>query len=550
MNLSVPKKTGTYADTLHAVGLADLVRELCKEVPEIVDKGSEFQITIQEWTPGKWSAPLPGYPYVWDSKKETKPPSGEVLDYRKEVEKRDSMREVSKQKIKDKAPKQIKSRMQEQGMDLPENPKPELGLVAILASMRKGWEGDRQLYRWLTEDRARALAWTKHKLNLDGCVVKDPKWSNTQFLNPVTGKGVHSPKTVARAPNAINPELSDPFEDWLKLRGSFDAMLAYREADDFKLFVVEPAQATPTVIKDLVNELRMLNLWGGVRLDIHAVLRCTAELVRHSDVMPQGSIPLRGRTPRKIIAGLRQAYFKSLGTAAALMNNALFPLPDWFAIDTADDGYAMLDIINELIGSNDQSGCLASLQESHSDECAILQQCRNWLGSGTLHDFLLFQASFAVHLMQRRTHREWARPFSTHNLTFLLSKGYDMNKIVTNPGFLSVARAIRNATIYSVGDNAPVQVSTRFGLAQQWKQKLRSGKAEFIAGVADFIQQYNWEVINRFKRKYHVVDTTDLDQLTQLMEEYDAEIVGLLLLAYGYAQGPKTEARVSTQGVN
>ena len=124
-----------------------------------------------------------------------------------------------------------------------------------------------------------------------------------------------------------------------------------------------------------------------------------------------------------------------------------------------------------------------------------------------------------------------------------------MNDIVTNPGFLSIARAIRNATIYSVGDRA-VEISTRFGLAQEWKQKLRSGKAEFVAAVADFVQQYNWEVINRLGRKYHVVGTKDLDELSRLIESKPVETVGLLLLAYGYAQAPKTEAKLTTEGGN
>src|SRR5882762_2576863 len=100
----------------------------------------------------------------------------------------------------------------------------------------------------------------------------------------------------------------------------------------------------------------------------------------------------------------------------------------------------MVDIIEELIGAEGHSGCLDTLQENHSDECSTLQQCRDWLGSGGLHDLLPFHASFAVHLMQRRSSRKRPRPFSIETLTFLLSKGYHMNSIVSNPGFLSIAR--------------------------------------------------------------------------------------------------------------
>src|SRR5947209_4840776 len=376
---------------------------------------------------------------------------------------------------KGKTRKQLANQMQQQDVAKPDEPKPELVIASILASMRKGWSGDRQLYRWLTEDPVRALAWTKFRLNIDSKPVADPKWSNTQFLNPITGKGVHSPKTVAKSANAINSELIDPFEDWLKLRASFKAMLAYREGDDFKFFVVEPSNVAHEPIQRVIAEVRTLPIWGGVKLDILAVLRATEILIQHSDLMPQGSIPLKGKSVAKVIAGLWQAYFKSLGTAAALMNNALLPFPDWFELQTSDDALQMLALIKEFIGSADQPGCLNSLDIKHSDDGAVLQKFRDWLNSGDVSDFLWFHAAFIIHLMQRRARGEWARPFSMEKLTFLFSRGYNMTEIVTNPGFLSLARAIRNATIYSLGEKS-VDVATRFGLAQIWKQKIKGGK--------------------------------------------------------------------------
>src|SRR5579863_533107 len=195
MNASVPKKTGTYADTLQAIGLADLLNELCGEVPDIVDQGPAFRICTSKDATENWRAPLPGYPYIWDSKQESKPPAGNFLDYRAEIQKRDAVRAALKTNAK--ARREIREELQEQGMDSLEPPRPELGVATILASMRRGWDGDRQLYRWLSEDRSRALRWAKHKLGLDDSELPDPNWSNTQFLNPITGKGVHSPKTVA-----------------------------------------------------------------------------------------------------------------------------------------------------------------------------------------------------------------------------------------------------------------------------------------------------------------------------------------------------------------
>ncbi|HLJ28574.1 MAG TPA: hypothetical protein VKY85_17840 [Candidatus Angelobacter sp.] len=550
MEITIPKKTGTYADALHAIGASDLLHELCGELPQIIDQGSEFKVVVAEKrSPQRWPSPSPGYPYIWDSQKEQKPPTGDVLDYRAEIDRRNAMREFSKQATKGKTRKQVAAQMQQHDVEKPAGPKPELVIASMLASMRKGWSGDRQLYRWLTEDPSRALAWTKFRLNVASDRVPDPSWSNTQFLNPITGKGVHSAKTVAKAANAINSELVDPFEDWLRLRACFKAMLAYRDGDDFKFFVIEPTDIAHTAIERVIAKVRDLSLWGGVRLDILAVLRATETLIGHSEFMPQGSIPIKGKSPRKVIAGFCQAYFKSLGTAAALMNNALLPFPDWFDLHTSNDALQMLMLIKEFIGSQDHPGCLNSLDEKHSDDGAILQQFRNWLNSGELVDFLSFTVAFALHLMQRRARQEWARPFSTENLTFLLSRGYNMNEIVSNPGFLSIARAVRNATIYSVGDGS-VDIETRFGLAQKWKQKLKGGDSEFLGAVGEFIQDYNWEVIHRRNRKYHVISTTDLDQLAQLIQGHGAETVGLLLLAYGYAQAPKAEPKVSAQGAD
>jgi hypothetical protein len=550
MEIKISQKTGTYADALHAIGAADLLYELCQDLPQIIDEGVAFRVLVSEKRPPvKWEPPNPGYPYIWDSKTEEEAPAGDVLDYRAEVEKRNAIRELSKHAVKAKARKQLAAQIQRQDVERPPEPKAELAIASMLASMRKGWSGDRQLYRWLTESPSRTLAWTKFRLNLASERVADPPWSNTQFLNPITGKGVHSAKTVAKSANAINSALIDPFEDWLKLRACFKAMLAYREGDDFKFFVVQPSHIANTAIERVVAAVREMNLWGGVRLDILAILRATETLIAYSDLHPQGSIAIRGKSPQKVVAGLWQAYFKSLGTAAALMNNALFPLPDWFELQTPDDATKMVALIHEFIGARDRAGCLSSLDVKHSDDGAILQQFRTWLNSGELSDFLSFDASFAVHLIQRRTRQEWARPLSTENLTFLFSKGYNMTDVVSNPGFLSIARAIRNATIYSVGERS-VDIDTRFGLAQKWKQKLKGGAPEFLGAVGEFVQEYNWEVINRRNRKYHVVSTTDLDQLAHLVQEHGVETVGLLLLAYGYAQAPKTEAKVAAQGAD
>jgi hypothetical protein len=394
------------------------------------------------------------------------------------------------------------------------------------------------------------MVWIRQQLEIAVSTTQHPDISNTQLLNPISGKGISAPKTEWRSPGSIPGALIEPFAEWMKLRGLWAGMLLFRVDDDFKFFVIEPTAISPGALKIVRNELDGLRLWGGVKLDIEATLRCTEILIRRSDALQAGDgarISLRRLTPRKVIGGLRQAFFKSLGTAAALMNDAMLPLPDWFAIETREDAGDYLEIIVESIGTQDggtrTAGCLGSLDEKHSDDGRTLQQYRQWLLTGELNELLEFHHQFAVHQMRRLAGDEWVKGFSAALLDTILIKSYSkkdpmIKEIIQDEGFKSLARAIRNSTVYAIRlENREVH----FGLAQRWKQKIKAGNKEFASELGEFVQSQNWEVVNRLKGKGHVVETTDLDSVLDLVERHGAELVGSLLLAYGYARAPKVE---------
>ncbi|HLI47383.1 MAG TPA: hypothetical protein VKV18_01660 [Chthonomonas sp.] len=546
MQITVEKRTGTYADALEAIGWASLLAELGFEAHgvRIVDKGPYFMIeTKTDIPPDKWQAPDVGYPYIWECGKEPKPPCNWILDYQKEKDKRQAY-----QKARERSGRKSVVAQQLGGED-PSKPVPELELAIFLANMRKGWKSDKELAKWISQDRQRALEWVKVNLKIPGASVPNelPKITNSQMLNPISGKGIHVAKTQWKAPAAINETLIDGFAEWMKLRGLFRAMLPFRNRNDFKFFVIEPADISIADLESVRAELSNMNLWGGIRLDIHATLRCAEVLIMHLDRL-QSSIPrqrwMQRMTPRSIITGLRQAYFMSLGQAAALMNEALFPLPDWFNIKEKSDADAYLEIIGEAIGrpgDPNSKGCLSSLKEDNSDEGRILQQYRQWLLTGDLFELLEFHYQFAVHGMQK----EAVKKFSTQNLTMLITKSYSeeypmLKEIVENSGFQSVARAIRNCTIYARSlDNREV----RFGLAQQLKQKIKGGNNEFAAALSEFVQDQNWEVQHKLNGKGHMVSVADLNAVLSLIDKHGAELVGSLLLAYGYAQAEKVSGR-------
>lgn len=553
MEHAITKKTGTYADALEAIGLATLLEEIGYRRVTISDTGTEFCLrTANEVPPDDWSPPQPGYPYIWQRSKEAKPPFQWLVDYEDGKAKSEVWKKF--QQVQRKSRGATKAKLENQAIEAPPQPPREYKTAAILASMRKGWDGDRDLAAWLHDHAGEVLGWIRENLEGRSRSSERPGMSNTQILNPISGKGISASKTEWRAPGSIPSALIDPFAEWMKLRGLWAGMLPFRTDEDFKFFVIEPAMITPGGLRTVRDSMDALNLWGGVRLDIESTFRCVEILIQHSDVVRPDdttAISLRRLTPRKVIAGLRQAYFKSLGSAAALMNDALLPLPDWFALDTQDDANDYLEIIAEAIGSVEGSkrtvGCLGSLEEKHSDDGEILQQYRRWLLTGELPDLLEFHHKFAVHLMHRLSRNEWAKQFSTSVLDTLLVKGYArkepmLKAIIENKGFKSIARAIRNTTVYAIGlENREV----RFGLAQKWKQKIRAGNNEFAAELGEFVQAQNWEVVHQLKGNGHIVETADLDAVLGLIEEYGAELVGSLLLAYGYARAPKVEGSQS-----
>lgn len=538
----VPKGTGTYADSLMAIGTSGLLEEVTGTQTKIRDVGTYFQVECSDVTHDQWRPPSPGFYYIWRKSKENEKPLGQlVLNYEEEKSRAD----INKKSGGKKKKKSVNKALEEQGLQQIEAVHREYRPAAILESMRKGWSSDKDIYQWVIKNPADALKWVLSELGLKQSEGINPtEVSNSQFFNPASGKGIHSSKTRYKSPGAISDEVVGPFAEWMKYRGAYNAMLPYRNGDDFKLFVIEPAEIGPTALSILRESLLDLNLWGGIRLDIEAVLRLAENLIMHSDVAQEtlGKISLRGKRPAEVIRGLRQAYFKSMGTAAALMNDAFLPLPSWFSIENKEDTDAVLGIIYEHIGyyENGQrkQGCLGSLDETHSGDIPILQQYRKWLTTGGLSDLLDFFARFAVHIMERRVKDDWVKEFTTENLRILFERGYGMKEIVENPGFLSIARGIRNSTVYALSlKNRDVH----FGLAQEWKQKIKGGEKIFIPALCEFVQSQNWEVEHRLKGG-HSISKDDLDSAIGLIEKYGAELVGMLLLAYGYARAPKTES--------
>lgn len=547
--IEIPKTTGTYADSLRAIGTATLLEEISDTQTIIKDMGANFQIECSsDIVSEQLSPPSPGYYYIWrKSKEKGKPQGGLILDYEEEKSKADAIKKSGGKKKKETLDKALT----EQGLVGLENVHQEYRPATILESMRmgdgykNGWKSDRVVYKWIVQNSDKALTWIRSEVLKSQTFASPIEVNNSQFFNPASGKGIHAGKTRYKSPGAISNEVVEPFTEWMKYRGAYNAMLPFRNGDDFKIFVIEPSEIGPKALSTLRRRLLDLNLWGGIRLDIEAALRLTEELIMHSDVV-QGEIRLRGRKPSEVVKGLRQAFFKSMKPAAALMNDAFLPLPGWFCIKNSDDANAFLGIIEE------HRNCLYPLYEKppkkpnpFSGDVPILQQYRKWLTTSDKFDLLEFFAKYSVHGMEKRGEKEWVKEFSTENLNILFGRGYGMKDIIENTGFVNIANAIRNSTVSSF-ENVKSGwkgsgYETQFGMAQEWKQKIKGGKQAFIPALSDFVQKHNWEAVHKLKKSSPPISQEDLSGVLRLIDQYGVELIGMILLAYGYARASRTE---------
>ena len=154
MQYLVPKGTLTYADTLEAIGLASLLEEITGKQARLLDLDEGYAVegpALPEVE--SWPTLEPGYPFIYLPADGGKP-LGWVLDYVAEREKDQRRKDFFKTAGKKR--EQLLQTLREQGLDEPAPPVPEYKLALFLASMRRGWSSDKQLYRWLQSDRQRA----------------------------------------------------------------------------------------------------------------------------------------------------------------------------------------------------------------------------------------------------------------------------------------------------------------------------------------------------------------------------------------------------------
>ncbi len=548
----MPKKTGTYADALAAVGMADLAKEITgneRARVRLYEDGDTYRITVRPdltemhlraWEPG------PGYLFVkWREDDNRAEAAVDYFDYPRQREIERVWRAYQngldrrRRRAADRAPDE----------NVPPEPDRDLRLVKTLSAMRMGSDAYNNLHRVLDgAEGVRRIVGARLEIlpgeeeTLDGAARAA---SVLQLFNPVSGKGIHRAKPDGTGLGGFPDALIDWFDEWMKYRAIWRAMLPYQtgaDGKDIKVYVLSPGDIDLGALESIRRALQKEPIFGkSVGLDIKAVLTLTRVLIENSTEYQSGGILGCPRRPNAVIKGIFSTYFKNLGNASAVMNVSFLGLPGWFEVKNREGAQNWLDLLHE------HARCLQSLDESHSDDVAILLAYRDFISSGSAADMFEFYARYAAHFMHRKAQGKWVEPFTTLNMGRLLEMGYDFGPIINDPGFRAVATAIRKSTINpqmrkSMGHKPPFEI--RYGLAQDWKRKARYPE-QFIAELCDFVQRYNAEnarnmELGRETRK--PVTTEELDKVMALVRERGSETICMLLLAYGYARDAADKA--------
>jgi len=572
--LRVPKMSGSYADTLVAVGVADLVAELAHHDAQVSirDEGGVYIVTV---TPALDTDTLgdrgisPGYTYLLVKRDDGRAPLvGNVFHYEEQKEREGLARAASKAARSSKA----KRVAEQQGVEVDFAIDPELQVFKIYNSMRVGSDTFNQVHDTLrhTPDLPRLVAERLERLASSPAAPPAPTTgeslltkvaSNLQFWSPIGGKGVNRSKPNGTNLGSLPDSLVDWFTEWMKFRALRRALLAYRIGDDFKVFVLAPGDIPLHLLGELRRELLRRRIWGSsIKLDIEVALTLARLLVLHSPASEASGADFSDpvwaffsrSTPRQVVRGLASAYFKSLGGASATMNVSFLGLPGWFPVDTPERVADWLAILDEygsrLRGFREKEGGGGGPPKLPSHFVQPLLAFRDFISSGRLEDGLEFFGLYAALLPDAK---DGLRPFRADNLRRVVmayaSEDERIVEIIENPGFKSVARAIRASTIKAQiaqhKRTGPPRVDIRYGLAQDWKRSVER-KAEFIEKVADFVASYNAEAARRQEKgepSEWLISADDLESLVRLVASSDSALVGRLLIAFGYASDWKRQ---------
>lgn len=561
----IKKQSGTYAETLEAFGMANLLNEVFERNKikgvQIILKDLEHSYLIEtnkEVTEDLVNN-LSYFQIIKFIKKEANQdiPHGinDYFDYPEQKAIQDDYKkkydEVNKIKTEEEKKKERKRITEEKLSEFGKKIDAEFDVFREIkgnpyASFQKLFDNFHSNQENFSELISAVLKYYEtNELGKSKIKLADEKPTAQQLYNPNQGKGLNKSK-------ADNVSMGNLKSHWIaetmKISGALTFMVCQYvkvgSGYDLKVYVPEFNEIILRDAEGLTKQFkRYLKSVSPVKLDIINSLNFTVQFVKRT--------PEFTGKPRKIIKGFHSVYQKDLGQNKAVANIAFVATPDFVSYKNQDEAHGWIEILEHqkaLIGNIDEQG----------DAMKGLLTYRNFLGAtgkSSLNYFIDFSFWYSGYLMQKLTRgNRFVRTFRIEHLNkfynYMAKNDLKLTEIIQNEGFLAVAQAIRKSTVslqYTPKDQRKFEI--RYGLAQQLQSKSKS-KEDLTTFVGEFVGIYNAETArnaekNGGKAIRSNIKDSELLQFYTLLDNSSPRLIGALLSSYGFAlnkkEAPKNE---------
>jgi hypothetical protein len=474
---TVFKRTGTHADTLAAIGAADVLRHL---EPRIVEWEDRFEIQLgRRLLATDLMAVDPGFCYL-DLPKKTK-----------------------------RAPGRAESRIR----GIPCASPSDNRQYAILARL-KAYAGPNRVIsrfaRMRREDWTRSL-WNSF-LGQGEFMFSSPL---VQLFNPHAAKGyaLLKPSGTKRR-DRTKDRWAEPFHEWLRFRGYFESCTGSFAGRDLRLYCPIPADIPYAPFAGIVSSFRELRLGGtGIKIDCRAILGLTKLLIQTAETY---------RPPRDSVRGVWVTCYKDMGQAHTFMSMDQLSIPDWFELRTEAGKQLWLRTLNE------HDTIVRRLTDNHSDEFVLLKQYRRIFQirrEQSIAELVHFLANYGCLLFKRRAGDHWSLPqFTIAGVAPILEYDKNFRTLLRNRGFQAVSAAIRGSTVAAQAarhNGKPDHREIRYGLLSEIRRAGESGRYEFLKETRSFIAKFNQEGAERRSAglRFAQIHNAELEAFQALVEE-------------------------------
>jgi hypothetical protein len=453
---TVSRRTGTHADALAAIGAADLLSEF---EPHLTSRGDRFEIRFERAvTPQQLARSDPGFRYLLrPSRKPPKLPSSMVYELAK-------------------AP----------GVPLDADQR----MYSILA--RLGAEGgpNKLMVRFgqLSAHEWSHLVWD----GLHGREEFVTKPSLVQLFNPHAARGYSLLKPAGTDRTDKSKDAwTEPFLEWLRYRGYFQACAGWFLDKDIRLLTAVPGDISYSLYRSAMQAFRALRLGGSpAKIDCRAVLGLVRILI---DQMP------RYQRPASLMEHVSVVHYRSMGQANTVMAIQQLAIPDWFDLENGADA----SLWRTLLDEHDKA--LRRLNDTSSDHLAVIKQYRRCLQArkeSAVEEFVVFLQDYGLLLFRTRAENErWLLPqFTTDTIGAILDRHPFYRSTLRNPGFQSVAQALRSSTVSAQTarhNDARSHLEIRYGVLSAIKRDAAVGKHALVQTVQAFVGAHNVESARR-----------------------------------------------------